>query len=135
MTSHSLSAADIQNVVTTFYARVRKHPVLGPIFLDRIPDEGDNWSVHEAKIVEFWSSVILKTRSFHGNPMRTHAQVGAIKPEHFAIWLNLFDQVLSECLPSDHARAFSELAHRIGRSLRMGLAQSQMQQQMPNLTD
>jgi hemoglobin len=133
MTQPNITVADIEKIVRVFYSRIRLHPVLGPIFLARIPETGNNWPEHEAKIASFWSSVILKTRSFSGNPMQTHAQVPAIQPEHFDIWLGLFDTVLDEQLPPDQAQAFSELAHRIGRSLRMGIEQTRAQEDIPNL--
>lgn len=114
-----ISRDEIDQVVAAFYTRIRQHPELGPVFAAHIAPE--DWSAHEAKIASFWRNGILKERSYSGNPMQVHMTAGNVKPEHFAKWLGLFDEVLADQLPPDTARAFSALAHRIGRALRMGL--------------
>ncbi len=48
-------------------------------------------------------------------------RAGNVRPEHFDIWLGIFDMVLSENLPTDTAVSWSALAHRIGRGLRYGV--------------
>jgi len=62
----------IRTLVAAFYARVRVHPVLGPIFARAIADE--QWPAHEAKLADFWSSVLLMTGRFKGSPMAAHAR-------------------------------------------------------------
>jgi hemoglobin len=39
----------------------------------------------------------------------------------FDVWLGLFDSVLKRNLSAQTAQSWSELAHRIGRGLRMGV--------------
>ncbi|MFY0596575.1 MAG: group III truncated hemoglobin [Cognatishimia sp.] len=114
-----ISAEEIDQVVAAFYARIRQHPELGPVFAAHIATE--DWPDHEAKIASFWRNGILKERSYSGNPMQVHMAAGNVMPTHFSDWLGLFDEVLADQLPPDTARAFSALAHRIGRGLRMGL--------------
>ena len=104
-------------VVFRFYARVRAHPVLGPIFWKHVR----NWDAHEAKIARFWRNAILFEKSYDGNPMDVHMAAGNVEGPHFAIWLGLFDEVLNAELPPDLAAAWSALAHRIGRGLRLGI--------------
>lgn len=113
-----ISASQIEEVTTAFYSRVRVHPTLGPVFASHVGD----WPSHEAKIVDFWRNAILLERTYSGNPMQIHKAAGNVHAEHFPIWLALFDEVLSEKLEVDLARAWSVLAHRIGRGLSMGLA-------------
>lgn len=120
-----ITANEINGVLTIFYARVRVDKTLAPIFFASIPNEPDLWATHEAKIGRFWRSAILFERSYDGNPQRAHAKNGQVAPEHFEIWLGLFDQVLSENLTPEQAAAWSGLAHRIGAGLRMGVIQSQ----------
>jgi len=104
-------------VVARFYARVRAHPVLGPVFAKHVGD----WPVHEAKIASFWRNAILFERSYDGSPMVAHMNAGNVEGPHFAIWLGLFDEVLRAELPNDLAEAWSLLAHRIGQGLRLGV--------------
>jgi hemoglobin len=114
----AVTAEQIDQVVTDFYAAARHHPGLGPIFGAHVTD----WPEHEAKIAGFWRNAILFERSYDGNPMQAHRAAGNVKGPMFDIWLGLFDSVLNRNLPQDTAAAWSALAHRIGRGLRMGLA-------------
>lgn len=113
-----ITPAQIDTVVAEFYATVRSHPGLGPIFAAHVID----WQPHEAKIASFWRNAILFERNYDGNPMQAHREAGNVKGPMFDIWLGLFDSVLNRNLPQETAAAWSALAHRIGRGLRMGLA-------------
>ena len=116
-----VDAAQIDRVVAAFYAKIRTHGVLGPVFSAHVKD----WTTHEAKIGCFWRNAILGERSYAGNPMMVHRQAGNVKPGHFEIWLAIFDETLSEELDGGQALAWSLLAHRIGRGLRSGLLERQ----------
>lgn len=116
-----ITPQEIDRVVKAFYFRVRADDVLGPVFIDRLGTSREIWQPHETKIAAFWRNAILSERAYSGNPMQVHMGVAAIQPEHFALWLELFDEVLVKELPPQTAREFSALAHRIGRGLRMGL--------------
>lgn len=113
-----ITPAQIDIVVTEFYAVVRSHPGLGPVFASHVTD----WPTHEAKIGRFWRHAILLERGYNGNPMAVHRAAGDVKGPMFDVWLGLFDAVLTRHLPADTAAAWSALAHRIGRGMRMGLA-------------
>jgi hemoglobin len=110
---------DIARVVKHFYAAVRKDPNLGPVFAHSIDPNG--WRDHEAKIVRFWANAILHENDYAGNPFLVHRAQGHVKPEHFEIWLNLFQDSLNTVLPPMPALQFNNLAQRIGASLKMGL--------------
>ena len=112
-----VSEAQIDAVVARFYARVRTHPTLGPVFAAHICD----WPIHEEKIGRFWRNALLLQRVYDGNPMRVHAQAGNVHAAHFPVWLTLFDEVLEQELPPLLAQGWSVLAHRIGRGLSYGL--------------
>ncbi|WP_431300765.1 group III truncated hemoglobin [Tabrizicola sp. BL-A-41-H6] len=109
--------AEIASVVAAFYASVRQHPVLGPVFAAHVHD----WPAHEAKITRFWRNAILHERSYDGNPLAVHRAAGDVKTAMFTDWLALFDQTLARDLPPGTAAAWSALAHRIGRGLIFGL--------------
>lgn len=130
-----ITAVQIDAVVAKFYAGIRKDDVLGPVFFESIPDEREIWVEHEAKIARFWRNAILFERSYDGNPQQVHAQRPAVMPEHFTLWLDLFDEVLAGELPHDLAASWSALAHRIGSGLRMGVTHSRQRQgDVPSLT-
>ena len=109
----------IDAVVALFYARVREHPTLGPVFAAHVTD----WPHHEAKIAGFWRNAILFERSYDGNPNAVHQRARNVQPGMFTPWLALFDQTLTDTLPSETAAAWSALVHRIGQGLRYGVVE------------
>ncbi|WP_420395865.1 group III truncated hemoglobin [Nioella sp.] len=112
-----ITRPEIERVVARFYAGVRAHPVLGPVFAAHVTD----WPPHEAKIARFWANAILGERCYDGNPMVKHMQAGNVRPGMFEPWLKLFDATLEAELSPEQAASWSALAHRIGRSLRAGV--------------
>ncbi len=113
----AITPAEIDRVVAVFYAAIRRHEELGPIFGRHVTD----WPEHEAKIAGFWRNAILRERGYDGNPMRVHIAAGDVRAAHFAPWLMLFDETLRRTLEPEIAQAWSALAHRIGGGLRMGV--------------
>ncbi|HXR88471.1 MAG TPA: group III truncated hemoglobin [Stellaceae bacterium] len=109
----------IHDVVHAFYATIRTDPALGPIFKRVI---GENWDPHLAKMCDFWSSVLLMTGRFEGNPMAKHVAVGGIRPTHFARWLHLFRQTVEKLCPPPAAEMFVMRAEMIARALQRGIA-------------
>jgi len=73
--------------VRTFYARIRADEVLGPIFERTI---GADWEPHLHKMFDFWSSVMLTSGRYKGQPMLAHMRLKTVRPEHFDRWLTLF---------------------------------------------
>ncbi len=115
----TVTPEEIARVVARFYERVRAHPGLGPVFARHVTD----WPAHEARIVSFWESAILGTPGYRGSPVKLHRDARDVRPGMFAPWLALFDMTLREELPPETAAAWSELAHRIGRTLRAGVTE------------
>ncbi|MCF6232835.1 MAG: group III truncated hemoglobin [Rhodobacteraceae bacterium] len=121
----------IETVVEQFYERVRKNPVIGPVFLESLTESREIWAPHEAKIAGFWANAILHERSYDGNPMMIHAGISALKPEMFDVWLDLFADTLRQTLPEPTAAAWEALARKIGRGLRMGVESAAHDPTMP----
>ena len=61
-----ISEHGIGRLVDEFYAKVRADPELAPIFERAIP--GD-WGPHLTKMRDFWSSVLLTSGRYKGNPV------------------------------------------------------------------
>lgn len=112
-----ITEAVICNLVHAFYARVRCDPLLGPIFNARVED----WPAHLDKLCAFWSSVTLMTGRYKGTPMKAHAELPGIVPEHFQRWLALFQTTAREICPGA-ASLFVDRSERIAQSLQLGIA-------------
>ena len=95
-----------------FYADVRQHKIIGPIFNERIQD----WNSHLAKIENFWS---LQTGgpSTYGGGMGKHVSL-PIEPEHFQHWLGLWEFNCRKYLSSAEAEEMISLAHQIAGHLK-----------------
>lgn len=111
-----ITEALIADLVDTFYGRVRQDPLLAPVFA-RV----DNWDEHLAKLRTFWSSVVLMSGRYHGQPMQAHFPL-TIEPVHFDRWLALFEQTVSDVCPPSAAAIFLEKARRIADSFEMAIA-------------
>ncbi|HLR12534.1 MAG TPA: group III truncated hemoglobin [Burkholderiaceae bacterium] len=116
MTSPFCTHDEITTMVYRFYDDIRSDPELGPIFNAHI----DNWDIHLDTMVKFWSSLLLGTASFRGNPMPKHAALPDLDASLFHRWLQLFDhttQTLDNPLLAERAHDF---ARRIARRLWQG---------------
>jgi hemoglobin len=109
----------VRAVVETFYGSVRRDPVLGPIFEEAVED----WPAHMDRLCAFWSSLTLITGRYKGNPFEAHLRLPAVLgPDHFAIWLGLFDKTLDALCTPEQAEVFRVRARRVAESLSLGLA-------------
>ncbi|HWX46958.1 MAG TPA: group III truncated hemoglobin [Roseomonas sp.] len=111
----------IHRLVDRFYARVRRDPVLGPVFTRAIGESEEAWSKHLARLTDFWSSLMLASGRYHGDPFSAHLRLPNLEPAMFDRWLTLFGDTCAELFEPEVADAFRERAARVARSLRMGL--------------
>jgi len=113
-----IEEAALPALIERFYGRVRADAVLGPVFNGAVED----WPSHLALLADFWSSVMLASGRYKGNPMIKHIrQAHAITPAMFDRWLALWRQTTDEMLPPAAAAAMQEKAARIAESLQLGL--------------
>lgn len=117
MKLQELNPATITTLVHTFYDAVRADPELSPVFTLAI---GDGWDPHLARMVDFWSTVMMGTRQFQGNVFGTHMQLTGIEPQHFRRWLALFEQTAVQLFEPALAAEFLTVARRIAASLQYG---------------
>src|SRR3954465_13855294 len=114
-----ISEEALGRLVERFYAKVRLDPDLGPVFNGAI----DDWPHHLEKLKAFWSSVMLTTGRYKGQPMAAHMKhEPAMKPELFQRWLGLWKETAAEVLSPEGAAAVLEKAERIAESLQLGLS-------------
>lgn len=119
-----ITAEEIDALVAEFYARIRAHPGLGPIFARAIAlEDGPAWRAHEAKIAGFWRNAVGIDRSYDGNPMRVHVENRDIHPGMFSTWLDLFARTAHDVLPEEKATRMRALAERIGAGMRYAVTE------------
>lgn len=109
-----ISEAKIDRMVETFYAQIREHQRLGPLFEGRLAGK---WPQHLATMKAFWRSVLLKTGSYKGKPVPAHMRLKTIAPTDFGEWLELFRPVARDVFGPEAAREVILVAERIAQSL------------------
>ncbi len=113
-----ITEAQIAALIPQFYTRVRADALIGPVFDAAI----DDWPPHLEKLMAFWSSVMLTSGRYKGNPMSAHMKhLASITPSMFDRWLALWADVTADLLPDDIAQALQAKAERIAQSLKLAL--------------
>ena len=111
-----LTEAAIVALVESFYGKARRDAMLGPLFNAAVED----WDEHLHKLCDFWSSVMLTTGRYKGNPMAAHLKQ-PIEPAFFDRWLALWRETADELFAPPLAMRFREKAERIAESLKLAL--------------
>src|SRR5665213_1467215 len=102
----------ILKLLKPFYADVRQHVVLGPIFNSHIQD----WPEHLEKIASFWAMQTGGESNYRGGFAGAHLKLG-LEPEHFGHWLGLWELNSNRQLPPREAEEMKGLAQRLGGRL------------------
>jgi hemoglobin len=117
---HTVTETSIADMVDTFYNKVRSDQLLGPIFANAI---GDDWASHLKKMKAFWSSVLLTTRTYKGNPMIAHLKLPRLSRHHFERWLQLWSETAGDLCSEALASVFIQKAQTIGARLLYAISQ------------
>lgn len=109
-----ISEESIAALVDNFYSRVRQDDILGPVFADAV---GDEWGPHLQTMRNFWSSLMLASGRYKGNPMLAHLMLPRIGLKHFDRWLSIWKQTTSELFPPEIANLFVRKAESMAERL------------------
>jgi len=115
----AITEQTIVQLVDAFYAEIRRDPVLGPVFDDAIAKEA--WPAHLQNMYAFWSSVMLTSGRYKGNPLGVHQRIAGLEPSLFPRWLDLFEATALRLFTPALAQEFADRARRIAESLRLAL--------------
>jgi hemoglobin len=110
--------AALPALIERFYGLVRADAELGPVFAAAVGD----WPAHLARLADFWSSVMLSSGRYKGNPVREHLRhADRITAPIFDRWLTLWRQATAERLSPVAAVAMVAKAERIAEILKLAL--------------
>ena len=110
----SLDERSIASLVDRFYARVREDARLGPVFKAAI---GDRWPEHLATLTDFWTSVLLASGRYKGNPMMAHLTIPQMDQQHFNRWIELWSETTAEVFGPEISQALVAKASTMGERL------------------
>lgn len=119
MSGLTLDEHGLAILIEAFYTRIRSDPELGPIFEGAVTD----WPDHLKTLTSFWSSVMLGTGRYKGQPVPVHMRHrDQITPELFDRWLTLWRETTSTFMTSDVAAVLQNKAAHIAKSLQFALS-------------
>lgn len=107
----------LMKLLRHFYADVRQHEVIGPIFAAHIKD----WPAHLENIADFWSGLIGGPAMYRGGMAMKHLSLG-LGEVHFEAWLGLWKRNCSTHLSEADANDMIAIANKIGARLRTIIA-------------
>ena len=107
----------IATMVDRFYDKVRADEQLGPIFNGAIAD----WTAHKRILRDFWSSIVLRSGRYRGNPMGVHRELPRFPQALFRRWLALWRETAREVFDASTAELFIGTAERVAQGLSIGM--------------
>lgn len=116
-----LTEQSIAQLVGNFYTKVREDKKLGEVFSNAIGGDDQDWKPHLQKMVDFWSSLMLSSGKYHGNPFKKHKDLPPFDIKLFDRWLELFAETAHELYNEELAEHFIEKGARVAESLKAGL--------------
>jgi hemoglobin len=108
-----ITETEIASLVDRFYAKVRLDPEIGPVFNHAV----QNWDAHLALLKDFWSTVVLATGRYKGNPLVAHFHL-PIEEGYFTRWLALFSETANEVMAAHKATFIVHKANLIALNMR-----------------
>lgn len=100
---------DVKLLVDSFYGKVQKDDLIGPIFNAVIQDK---WALHLEKMYAFWQTVLLQEITYGGRPFPPHMKL-PVEKEHFDRWLHLFRETLDTYFEGEKAEEAKWRAERM----------------------
>jgi hemoglobin len=117
--------AGLLKLLRHFYADVRQHEEIAPIFAAKIED----WPAHLEKIADFWSGLTGGPALYRGGMPWKHVPL-KLEERHFQAWLGLWARTCHAQLAEPEALELIAIAEKIGQRLRMIIAN----QSAPSIT-
>jgi hemoglobin len=118
----------IATLIDRFYDKVRADEQLGPVFNAAIED----WPAHKVLLRDFWSSLVLRSKRYQGNPMGVHRALPPFPQALFHRWLGLWRETTLEVFEAPTAELFIGTAERIAQSLSMGMNMGRLSVEQPS---
>lgn len=116
--------ADIENIVNTFYEKVKKDETIGYFFTEVIPV---NWENHLPTMYDFWENLLFATGNYEGNPMAKHKGIhrkSALSMAHFQQWIHLFNDTVNELFEGENAELIKQRAQSIATVMQVKIHNS-----------
>lgn len=111
----------IKKLVDGFYDKVRGDTELREVFNQAIGCSDEEWVPHLERMYDFWSSLMLTSGRYHGNPLKKHKDLPAFDKELFDRWLELFSETAHELHIPEIADLYVDKGKRVAKNLKFHL--------------
>ena len=119
----------VREVVLSFYEKVRRDAVLGPVFAEAI---GGDCDLKIERIIRFCLTAKKLGRGYEGrNFMPAHLRNRSIRADQLSRWLELFRNTTAEHCSSEAASVLVDIAERMADTLEIGLARRDIRKREP----
>lgn len=105
---------DVELLVNNFYNQVRNDELLYAIFEPVIQN---NWDAHLKLMADFWSTLLLYTKKYNGDPLPKHLPLNLSKL-HFDRWLYLFSKTIDDMFDGQIAENAKKRASSIAKIMK-----------------
>jgi hemoglobin len=115
---------DIELLIDRFYKKVMINPVIGHFFTEVVHL---SWEHHIPIMISFWSTMLLGTNSYQGNPMIKHMDIdklSRLEKHHFDQWLVLWEETINENFAGDKAHEAISRAKSIAAVMQLKVEQN-----------
>jgi len=107
------SEAEVAELVTTFYAKVRDAAILGPVFERYVAD----WSRQMPKMIALRWAALCGSKNYRGNSMLVHRVLPDLTDSMFERWRDRFHEAARALPNRAMAERAGKLSQRIAQSL------------------
>lgn len=104
----------VEQLVGSFYEQAMEDEHIGSFFTEAIPLDLED---HLPRIIRFWTSILLDTNDYRGNPMIKHImlhQKMSISESHMNRWLSLWKATVDKSHEGPVADLAKSRAEQIG---------------------
>ena len=118
MKYNEINNESIEKLMDIFYAKIRVHKELGPIFNGYVGIDDESWERHKEKIAKFWKTMLLNEKLYMGNPVQPHINLMPFDIKLFDIWLDLFKECLDDVFEEEPSNHYYEVACNIAKNFK-----------------
>ena len=109
MLENKVTKENLNKLVISFYTKVLKDELIGPIFTDILGKDlkNEQWKAHIQLLTDFWASIALGESAYTGSPFAPHVQFAdRLSINAFEQWLKLFFETLNTIYEPKLAQLF-----------------------------
>jgi hemoglobin len=117
---------DITLLIRAFYTRATQDELIGTFFTEVAAIKLEE---HLPIMYDFWENILFRTGAYRGGMMQKHIQLNrkkTLEKEHFARWLELFEQEVDKHFEGPQAEEAKKHAKSVAPSMHLTLNRAQL---------